>query len=162
MQTEIDYQRRDGRVHSNELRDRALRKDRPPLDIYEAHEQKQIAQSSDKLAVGQMAFSVPALATFDYFADGFGIRGTTVLQALVASLGMFSKPAFIGFSFWLLLRSSGLGSQTSPRLGFTTRHSTRKSKKSAKVGTVADDNEQQEIAVIVEKEGQTHRSGTWA
>ena len=96
MQTERDYQPSDGNVRPTDILDYALRKgDKLLLDIYEAHERKQIARFSDELAVCQMMFSFLMLALLDYYLPGWiGIQGTTVLQAL-ALLGKFGENVLI-------------------------------------------------------------------
>lgn len=89
MQTERDYEPSYGNVFPTKLRDHALEKgDKLLLDIYEAHEQKQIARFLDELAAGKMMFSFLMLAFLDYYLlDWIGIQGTTVLQALAFLLG---------------------------------------------------------------------------
>lgn len=94
----IDNPHDRGQVTPVELHAYAWRKkDKLLLDIYEAHQQKKWARISEKLANGQMVFSVLVLAALDfYLADWFGIQGITVLQAL-ALLGKLGQYAlFIG------------------------------------------------------------------
>ena len=64
----IDNPHDHGQLWSIELHDYALKKgDKGLLDIFEAHQQKKWAQSSDKLAFGQMGFC-PGACIFGFLS----------------------------------------------------------------------------------------------